>query len=70
MNSVIFRSAGQGLTVPGTYVEMTSRLVEPVLLALVLLAVRGRVKRFGPPGDAYTRMVWFLLQVDRLQHAE
>ncbi|MFF7130460.1 hypothetical protein [Streptomyces sp. NPDC008240] len=45
VNSVIFRSAGQGLTVPGTYVEMTSRLVEPVLLAVVLLAVRNRVKR-------------------------
>ncbi|MER7901106.1 pentapeptide repeat-containing protein [Streptomyces sp. NPDC096046] len=45
VNSVIFRSAGQGLTVPGTYVEMTSRLVEPALLALALLAIRGRVKR-------------------------
>ncbi|MFC7994348.1 pentapeptide repeat-containing protein, partial [Streptomyces pilosus] len=45
VNSVIFRSAGQGLTVPGTYIEMTSRLVEPVLLALALLAVRGRIKR-------------------------
>ncbi|OEJ21535.1 hypothetical protein AS594_39025 [Streptomyces agglomeratus] len=45
LNSVLFRSAGQGLTVPGTYIEMTCRLVEPVLLALFLLAVRGRVKR-------------------------
>ncbi|MFI9549845.1 pentapeptide repeat-containing protein [Streptomyces sp. NPDC052016] len=45
VNSVVFRSAGQGLTVAGTYIEMASRLVEPVLLALVLLAVRGRVKR-------------------------
>ncbi|MEU1409580.1 hypothetical protein ABZ471_46500 [Streptomyces sp. NPDC005728] len=45
VNSVILGSAGQGLTVPGTYTEMTSRLVEPGLLALVLLAVRSRVKR-------------------------
>jgi len=45
VNSVIFRSSGQNLTTPGTYIEMTSRLLEPVLLALALLAVRGRVKR-------------------------
>jgi hypothetical protein len=45
INSVVFRSAGQDLTLPGTYIEMTSRVVEPVLLALALLAVRGRVKR-------------------------
>ncbi|GAA4887012.1 hypothetical protein GCM10023237_00080 [Streptomyces coeruleoprunus] len=45
VNSVVFRSAGQGLTVAGTYIEMASRLVEPVLLALALLAIRGRVKR-------------------------
>nr|WP_119580107.1 pentapeptide repeat-containing protein [Streptomyces europaeiscabiei] len=45
INSVVFRSAGQDLTVAGTYIEMTSRLAEPVLLALALLAVRGRVKR-------------------------
>lgn len=45
MNSVVFRSAGQGLTLPGTYIEMASRVVEPVLLALVLLALRSRVKR-------------------------
>ncbi|KOV78642.1 hypothetical protein ADL01_15025 [Streptomyces sp. NRRL WC-3618] len=45
VNSVIFRSAGQDLTVAGTCIEMTSRLLEPVLLALAFLAVRGRVKR-------------------------
>ncbi|MFF7780423.1 pentapeptide repeat-containing protein [Streptomyces tanashiensis] len=45
VNSVVFRSAGQGLTLPGTYIEMASRVAEPVLLALVLLALRGRVKR-------------------------
>ncbi|TVZ94908.1 hypothetical protein [Streptomyces sp. PTD9-10] len=42
VNSVIFRSSGQNLTTAGTYIEMTSRLLEPTLLAL---AIRGRIKR-------------------------
>ncbi|MFD5634816.1 pentapeptide repeat-containing protein [Streptomyces sp. NPDC127077] len=45
INSVIFRSSGQNLTTAGTYIEMISRLLEPTLLALGLLAVRGRIKR-------------------------
>ncbi|MET9432282.1 MULTISPECIES: pentapeptide repeat-containing protein [unclassified Streptomyces] len=45
INSVIFRSSGQDLTTAGTYAEMTSRLTEPVLLGLAVLAVRSRVKR-------------------------
>ncbi|MFG2864913.1 pentapeptide repeat-containing protein [Streptomyces sioyaensis] len=45
INSVVFRSSGQDLTTAGTYMEMASRLVEPVLLGLAVLAVRGRVKR-------------------------
>ncbi|GHE55551.1 hypothetical protein GCM10018785_26170 [Streptomyces longispororuber] len=45
VNSVVFRSSGQDLTTAGRYTEMASRLTEPVLLALALLAVRGRVKR-------------------------
>ncbi|MET9592067.1 pentapeptide repeat-containing protein [Streptomyces sp. NPDC006516] len=45
LNSVVFRSSGQDLTTSGTYIEMTSRLVEPALLALAVLAVRGRIKR-------------------------
>lgn len=45
INSVIFRSSGQDLTTAGTYVEMASRLTEPVLLGLGILAIRGRVKR-------------------------
>ncbi|AWZ10635.1 MULTISPECIES: pentapeptide repeat-containing protein [unclassified Streptomyces] len=45
VNSVVFRSSGQNLTTPGTYVEMASRLTEPVLLGFAALAVRGRVKR-------------------------
>jgi hypothetical protein len=45
INSVIFRSSGQDLTTTGTYTEMISRLAEPVLLGLAVLAVRNRVKR-------------------------
>ncbi|WP_314247400.1 pentapeptide repeat-containing protein [Streptomyces kutzneri] len=45
VNSVVFRSSGQHLTTTGTYTEMASRLTEPVLLGLAVLAVRGRVKR-------------------------
>ncbi|MGW7043218.1 pentapeptide repeat-containing protein [Streptomyces avermitilis] len=45
VNSVVFRSSGQNLTTVGTYVEMASRLLEPTLLTLGLLAIRGRIKR-------------------------
>ncbi|MET8347538.1 pentapeptide repeat-containing protein [Streptomyces microflavus] len=45
VNSVVFRSSGQDLTTIGTYTEMVSRLAEPVLLGLAVLAVRSRVKR-------------------------
>ncbi len=45
INSVVFRSSGQELTTAGTYTEMASRLAEPVLLGLAVLAVRSRVKR-------------------------
>ncbi|WP_337999695.1 pentapeptide repeat-containing protein [Streptomyces murinus] len=45
VNSVLFRSSGQNLTTLGTYIEMVSRLLEPTLLALAALAVRGRIKR-------------------------
>ncbi|GHB78868.1 hypothetical protein GCM10010377_81150 [Streptomyces viridiviolaceus] len=45
INSVVFRSSGQSLTTAGTYTEMTSRIAEPILLGLAVLAVRGRVKR-------------------------
>lgn len=45
VNSVVFRSSGQDLSTTGTYTEMASRLTEPVLLGLALLAVRRRVKR-------------------------
>ncbi|MEV3958424.1 pentapeptide repeat-containing protein [Streptomyces albogriseolus] len=45
LNSVVFRSSGQDLTTAGTYIEMGSRLAEPVLLGLGVLAIRNRVKR-------------------------
>ncbi|MET7859822.1 pentapeptide repeat-containing protein [Streptomyces sp. NPDC005318] len=45
LNSVVFRSSGQDLTVWGTYTEMVSRFTEPVLLALAVLAMRSRIKR-------------------------
>ncbi|NMI60940.1 MULTISPECIES: pentapeptide repeat-containing protein [unclassified Streptomyces] len=45
INSVVFRSSDQDLTTAGTYTEMTSRLTEPVLLGLAVLAARSRVKR-------------------------
>ncbi|GAA2614845.1 hypothetical protein GCM10010304_79940 [Streptomyces roseoviolaceus] len=45
LDSVVFRSSGQDLTTAGTYIEMASRVTEPVLLGLAVLAVRNRVKR-------------------------
>ncbi|MFE9968048.1 hypothetical protein [Streptomyces sp. NPDC005525] len=42
---MVLRSADQDLTTAGTYIEMTSRPTEPVLLGLVVLAVRNHVKR-------------------------
>ncbi|MFK0264172.1 hypothetical protein ACIQU1_23005 [Streptomyces angustmyceticus] len=45
INSVVFRSSGQELTIIGTYTEMVSRVAEPVLLGLAGLAIRSRVKR-------------------------
>ncbi|MGV9920403.1 pentapeptide repeat-containing protein [Streptomyces cellulosae] len=45
LNSVVFRSSGQDLTTAGIYIEMASRVSEPVLLGLGVLAIRNRVKR-------------------------
>ncbi|WP_443032984.1 pentapeptide repeat-containing protein [Streptomyces sp. DH10] len=45
LNSVVFRSSGQDLTTAGTYIEMASRVTEPVLLGLAVVAVRNRIKR-------------------------
>ncbi|MEU6291757.1 hypothetical protein [Streptomyces sp. NPDC046988] len=45
LNLVVFHSSGQDRATAGTYIEMTSRLTEPVLLGLAVLAVRNRVER-------------------------
>ncbi|MFJ4808190.1 pentapeptide repeat-containing protein [Streptomyces longwoodensis] len=45
VNSVVFRSSGQGLTPIGVWIEMISRFTEPILLGLAILAIRGRIKR-------------------------
>jgi hypothetical protein len=45
LNSVVFGSSGQDLTTTATYTEMTSRFLEPTLLALAVLAIRGCIKR-------------------------
>jgi hypothetical protein len=39
--SVVFRFSGQDLTTTGTYIETTSRLTEPDLLGLAVLAIRN-----------------------------
>ncbi|MFI6607930.1 hypothetical protein [Streptomyces sp. NPDC050507] len=43
LDSVVFRSSGQDLTTSGTCIEMVSRVTEPILLGLAVLAVRNRV---------------------------
>ncbi|MFE9067767.1 hypothetical protein [Streptomyces violaceusniger] len=45
LNSAVFRSGEQDLTVAGGYIEMASRFSEPILLGLAALAIRGRMKR-------------------------
>jgi hypothetical protein len=45
VNSAAFRSSDQNLTAAGTYIESGARFLLSILLALVILAVRGRVKR-------------------------
>ncbi|MFD3483475.1 pentapeptide repeat-containing protein [Streptomyces sp. NPDC058665] len=44
-SAVVFRVPRQELTTSGTYIDMSFRVVAPVLLGLGALAVRGRVKR-------------------------
>ncbi|WP_063762127.1 pentapeptide repeat-containing protein [Streptomyces bicolor] len=45
LNAAIFRSPSQNLTTLGTFIEMAARFIEPVLLALAILAIRGRIRR-------------------------
>jgi uncharacterized protein YjbI with pentapeptide repeats len=44
-NAIVFRSAEQRLTPMGVAMEFTCRVFGPLLLALSILAIRGRVKR-------------------------
>ncbi|WP_328792691.1 MULTISPECIES: hypothetical protein [unclassified Streptomyces] len=41
----MFRFSGQDLTTAGTYIEMASRLTEPIFLGRPILAIQNRVKR-------------------------
>ncbi|MEU1938188.1 hypothetical protein ACH49O_30245 [Streptomyces coeruleorubidus] len=50
--AVALPSSSQGLTTWGTCTEMASRFTEPVLLALAVLAVRSRIKRWHPSSGA------------------
>ena len=45
VNSVIFRSTDATLTEPGTWIEIISRIGEPILLGFAAVAARGRVQR-------------------------
>lgn len=45
VNSVIFRSTDTTLTGPGTWIEIVTRIGEPVLLGFAAVAARGRVQR-------------------------
>lgn len=56
INSVIFRSSGQGLTTVGTYTETTSRLAEPALLRVPVARARRRHGR-TPPGTNNPKII-------------
>src|SRR6185503_13433161 len=45
VNSVIFRTTNDTYTTPGTWIEIVSRIGEPVLLAFAAVAARGRIQR-------------------------
>jgi uncharacterized protein YjbI with pentapeptide repeats len=45
LESFVFRTAGQPLTIVGTWVTIAARILGPLLLGLALLAARNRVKR-------------------------
>lgn len=45
VNSVIFRTTDDTYTAPGTWIEIISRIGEPVLLGFGAVAARGRVQR-------------------------
>jgi hypothetical protein len=45
LESIVFRSTAQPLTILGTWTTIAARILGPILLVLTLLAVRNRVKR-------------------------
>jgi hypothetical protein len=45
VEGAVFRTSDQALTYKGRIIQAALRLVGPVLLGLVLLSIRGRVKR-------------------------
>lgn len=45
VNAVIFRNPDADLTTPGRYLNITIRILGPLLLGLTILAVRNQVKR-------------------------
>ena len=45
LNAPFGRDYNTMLTTPGQFIQLTARIVEPILLGLALLAIRGRVKR-------------------------
>ncbi|MEU2546947.1 pentapeptide repeat-containing protein [Streptomyces roseolus] len=45
MGSLVLRSSGQPLTTTGGHVEQASRVIQPLLLIMAVLAVRNRVRR-------------------------
>jgi hypothetical protein len=45
VNAVVFRSTSDTLTGAGTWIGIISRIGEPALLALAVVAARGRIQR-------------------------
>ena len=45
LNAVIFRAPDTQLTTTGRYINITARILGPLLLGLALIAIRNRVKR-------------------------
>jgi hypothetical protein len=45
VEGAVFRASEQQLTYVGRLIQATLRFVGPVLLALAVLSIRGRVKR-------------------------
>ncbi|MCB5912189.1 hypothetical protein [Streptomyces pinistramenti] len=48
VTSVALRPSGQNLIATGTYIEMTTRILETTLLGFGVPAIRSRIKRWSP----------------------